>query len=314
MFLVLALGTPDPTGAFGFRGGSAVYALAYATVGLLIVLRRPEHPVGWMMLVAGGLLAAVQQVAEQYARYTVLGSGELPGGDVAAGLLVTVTFLVYGVVYGISNTGPAVDLLEVVFVITVMAFAASFGIAILKFRLFDVDVVVSRAVVFGLLAAFITVVYVGLVVWIGALVESRGHAVLSAVAAALVAIAFQLVRRRAQRVANRLVYGERATPYEVLSEFGRRVSEGYGSEDVLVRMARPGGPRTARGLPRPSSTATARCRRWTARRSRCRWCTRASCSARSRWRRRGASPWPRPRNAWWATSPTRWGWCCATPH
>ena len=46
------------------------------------------------------------------------------------------------------------------------------------------------------------------------------------------------MRRRAQRVANRLVYGELATPYEVLSEFGQRVSEGYGSEDVLVRMAR----------------------------------------------------------------------------
>jgi signal transduction histidine kinase len=53
-----------------------------------------------------------------------------------------------------------------------------------------------------------------------------------------VALAFQPARRSAQHLANRVVYGERATPYEVLAEFGERLGGAYSTEDVLPRMAR----------------------------------------------------------------------------
>ena len=46
------------------------------------------------------------------------------------------------------------------------------------------------------------------------------------------------MRERVQRVANRLVYGKRATPYEVLSEFSGQVAETYAADEVLPRMAR----------------------------------------------------------------------------
>jgi len=62
--------------------------------------------------------------------------------------------------------------------------------------------------------------------------------VLSIVATAIVAVAFQPVREQLQRVANRLVYGKRATPYEVLSQFSERVAETYGAEEALPKMAR----------------------------------------------------------------------------
>jgi len=62
--------------------------------------------------------------------------------------------------------------------------------------------------------------------------------VLSFIAAAIVAALFQPVMRRAGRLADRIVYGKRATPYEVLSEFSERVGETYAAEDVLPRMAR----------------------------------------------------------------------------
>ena len=48
---------------------------------------------------------------------------------------------------------------------------------------------------------------------------------------------FLWLRPRATRLANRLVYGKRATPYEVLSEFSERVGETYSTDDVLPRMA-----------------------------------------------------------------------------
>jgi signal transduction histidine kinase len=111
------------------------------------------------------------------------------------------------------------------------------GIGILRHRLFDIDVVISKALVFGLLAAFIAVVYVGVVVGVGAVAGSIGSPILSALAAALVALAFQPVRARARRLANRLVYGDRASPYEVLSDFSDRLGEAYSVDDVVPRMA-----------------------------------------------------------------------------
>src|SRR5207247_9765367 len=65
------------------------------------------------------------------------------------------------------------------------------GIAILKYRLYDIDVVINRTVLFGILAAFVTLIYVAVVVGIGALVGSKSNVVLSVIAMAIVALAFQ---------------------------------------------------------------------------------------------------------------------------
>jgi signal transduction histidine kinase len=121
-----------------------------------------------------------------------------------------------------------------------LAFPVATGIAIFKYRLYDIDVVISRTIVYGSLAVFITAVYVGIAVGIGALVGGGGkpNLGLSILATAIVAVGFQPVRERVQRVANRLVYGKRATPYEVLSQFSERVAESYATDDVMPRMAR----------------------------------------------------------------------------
>jgi signal transduction histidine kinase len=126
------------------------------------------------------------------------------------------------------------------------AYAVAFGfpvaatIAVLKYRLYDIDPVINKSVVFGAMAAFITTVYVAIVVGLGGLLgsTSRPNLALSILATAIVAVAFQPVREQVQRLANRLVYGKRATPYEVLSQFSHRVAGTYSSEDVLPRMAR----------------------------------------------------------------------------
>jgi signal transduction histidine kinase len=111
------------------------------------------------------------------------------------------------------------------------------GIAIVRHRLFDIDVVINKTFVYGTLAAFITLVYVAIVVGVGQLVGETGNTALSILATAIVAVTFQPVRTRVQRLANRLVYGKRATPYEVLSEFSERIGGTYAAEDLLPRMA-----------------------------------------------------------------------------
>jgi signal transduction histidine kinase len=112
------------------------------------------------------------------------------------------------------------------------------GIAIFQHGLFDLDVVISKTVAYSVLAAFFTAVYLAIVVGIGTAVGSTHNAVLTVLAAALIALAFNPVRERAKHLANRVVFGNRATPYEVLSEFAGRMSETYAVEDVLPRMAR----------------------------------------------------------------------------
>ena len=146
-----------------------------------------------------------------------------------AGLAVIPAFL------GASDFLSALGLL-----FGVMAISTGIAIAVLKYRLYDIDVIISRALVYGTLAALITAIYVALVVGVGTLLGfgTRPNLALSIAATAAVAVGFQPVRERMQKVANRLVYGRRATPYEVLSEFSERMSESYASEDLLPRMAR----------------------------------------------------------------------------
>ncbi len=133
--------------------------------------------------------------------------------------------------------GSVVD--DVAGFLAFMAIPVSAGIGILKYRLFDVDIVIKKTVVFGLLAAFMTALYVGIVVGIGTLVAGAGtNRLLNIAAAVIIALAFQPARERARHLANRLVYGKRATPYEILSEFSERMGGAFAVEDLLPTMAR----------------------------------------------------------------------------
>jgi signal transduction histidine kinase len=109
---------------------------------------------------------------------------------------------------------------------------------IAKHPRYDSDSVINRIVVLGLIAAFIAVIYVFIVVGMGALLgESSDSLVLPIVATAVVALAFEPVRDRAQKWANRLVYGRRSTPYEVLSKLTERLADSESGEGILLRIA-----------------------------------------------------------------------------
>jgi signal transduction histidine kinase len=126
---------------------------------------------------------------------------------------------------------------DLVFSLLLAGIPVSAAVAILRYRLLDIDVVISKTLVYGVLAVFVTVVYVALVVGVGTLVVDSGNLVLSIVATAVVAVAFQPVRNRVQRLVNRVVYGERATPYELLSELSGRMAFAQATEELVPRIA-----------------------------------------------------------------------------
>ena len=118
------------------------------------------------------------------------------------------------------------------------ALGVGLALATWRHQLFDVDVVISRTILYGLLALFIGAVYVGAVFGLGSLLGRQAGADqrLSLLATVVVAFAFQPVRVRLERVANRLVFGRRATPYEVLADLSARLGRAESTEGLLDRM------------------------------------------------------------------------------
>ena len=106
-------------------------------------------------------------------------------------------------------------------------------IAILRYRLYDIDVVINRTLVYGALSACVVGIYVLAVVALGALFQAQGNLAISLLATGLVAVLFQPLRMRLQRGVNRLMYGERDDPYAVLSRLGQRLEAALAPDAAL---------------------------------------------------------------------------------
>lgn len=95
--------------------------------------------------------------------------------------------------------------------------------SIMRYRLWDIDRLISRTLVYGAMTTLVIVTYVAVVGGLGTLFQSNGNFFFSLIAAGLIAVAFQPLRDRLQRAVNRLLYGERDDPYAVLSRLRQRL-------------------------------------------------------------------------------------------
>jgi signal transduction histidine kinase len=116
--------------------------------------------------------------------------------------------------YLIGNTGIYLSMLMI---------PLSIGVAILRYRLFGIDLIINRALVYGALTACVVGIYVLVVGYLGELFRTDGNLLVSLVATGVVAVLFAPLRYRLQRIVNRLMYGERDDPYAVLSRLGERL-------------------------------------------------------------------------------------------
>jgi signal transduction histidine kinase len=205
--------SPDAYGVVGQIGGAALAVVMLAVVasiaGLVVRYRRStgatRRQIRWIAL--GGAIFAASLFWLMVSEFIGAGSG--------------------------IREAAAVLVAEAVLILC-------FVVAITRFRLYDIDVVISRTLTYGVLAVFITAVYVAMVVGIGGLI-GRGNEpdwVLAIGATAAVALLFEPIRSRVQRWANRLVYGTRATPYEVLARFSTRAATAQSDAEVLERIPR----------------------------------------------------------------------------
>ena len=113
-----------------------------------------------------------------------------------------------------------------------LGLVAAAGVAVLRYRLYDLDLVVNRTLVYGALTAGVVGIYVATVAGLGELLDSSGIGV-SLIATGLVAVAVQPLRLILQRRVDRLMYGDRDDPYRALSRLGERLGQALDPDAVL---------------------------------------------------------------------------------
>ena len=214
----------------------------------LDVPRPPANPTGalpipmeainatWLVLTASAVAVGAGSVVARWRTATrdvrqqltwALYAFGVAGAVMAVELINTVLLEVVGV--DLSLEWP----LAVLSALAWVGVVVGLGLGVLRYRLYDVDLVINRTLVYTAMTALVVVVYAGVVVGVAAMVPALEGIGPSLVATGLVAVAFNPVRRRVQCGVNRLMFGRRDDPYAVVSELGRLLARS-GTPDATL--------------------------------------------------------------------------------
>jgi signal transduction histidine kinase len=112
----------------------------------------------------------------------------------------------------------------------------SIGVAILRARLWDIDLIISRTLIYGTLTALVAALYIGIVGYLSTVLRTQNNLLISLMASGVVAVLFQPLRDRVQRSVNHLLYGERDEPYAVIARLGQRLEGTLAPEAALTTI------------------------------------------------------------------------------
>ncbi len=223
---VAMVGTTFGLRTFDFDPGTVANPFVRGPEGLFAAVSA----VGGAAAFLGGILAVVSVVV-RFRRSTGEERQQLRWLAWAAVLIIAcvVALVVAGVAF--PNGSTAFDLAFLALITSVLVgLPVATAIAVLRYRLYELDLVVKKTAIYSIVAITLTALYL-------LLLGGAALAGLGPLPAAIVfVITFNPVRTRARKLADRIVYGTRATPFEVLSEFSARVGETYSIDDVLPRM------------------------------------------------------------------------------
>ena len=122
---------------------------------------------------------------------------------------------------------------ELSFPLILLIIPGTIGFAVLRYHLWDIDILINRTLVYTFLTASTLGLYVLVVFGASALLRTRNDLFFSLLATALIAVLFQPLRQQLQRGVNRLLYGESNEPYRVLSRLGQRLQETLPADTLL---------------------------------------------------------------------------------
>jgi signal transduction histidine kinase len=110
-------------------------------------------------------------------------------------------------------------------------------VAILRYRLLDVDILLRKSLVYGALWLLIAASYVGAAAALGIAAGGRVPVAVAVLLTIAATLAFQPLRRRLERLADRWVFGERLGGYELLAGFGATLEETFDPDELCARLA-----------------------------------------------------------------------------
>ena len=150
------------------------------------------------------------------------------GAAVLAALLVLT-----GPIFWFALPSSPAWLWPVVYALAGVSIPLSVGVAMLKYHLYDIDLIINRTLVYGALTLIVVGLYVLVVGYLGNVLQTSNNLGISLLATGLVAVLFQPLRERLQRAVNHLMYGERDDPYGVVSRLGQRLEGTLSPQAVL---------------------------------------------------------------------------------
>lgn len=147
--------------------------------------------------------------------------GALLSPDLVLGPSETASGILFQIVY-----------LSIIHVIAIFV-PVAIAFAILRYRLWDIDLIINRTLIYGILSVLIVSIYVVLVGGLSALFNASGVQIFSLLSTGIVAISFYSLRDWVQRSVNRLMFGQRDEPHTVLMELSSRLSTALLPQDLL---------------------------------------------------------------------------------
>lgn len=233
--LLLTLLFPRPK-QFVQRHLRLVLALLYGPIPILFIVFGPTAPAGWIWVLSMALLSLVALAHSFFTVRDPVGRAQMRWA--ASGLAV----MVLGIIpLNLSGMGwlPVpfpLWLEDIWFPMMLIIVALGFGVAILRYRLFDIDIIINRALVYGTLTILVISLYVLVVGYLGALFRTETNLFISLVATGLVAVLFQPARDWLQREANRLMFGQRDDPVGMLTHLAQQLEAVDTSQAILPTL------------------------------------------------------------------------------
>jgi signal transduction histidine kinase len=183
-----------------------VYALVWSAALVLLLIAQASHH-----------RRAASPLQRQQSKWFILGG--------CVEVLISVGTLAPLLIFpSLGQNGSFYQLINaLVDIVLSFVFPICIAIGILRYRLYDIDLIVRRTLVYGILTVCVVGVYVLVVGGLGALIGTSGNLLISLLATGLVAVLFQPLRAWVQRGANRLLYGQRDEPYAVITRLSQRL-------------------------------------------------------------------------------------------
>ena len=215
--------TPGPLGAGTYQDNP--FGIAWLDAD---AVGGPAETLSWVLTAL-----AVASVVVRYLRAPAGARRQLRWPALAAAILLI------GLVIALLGFAGGIVLQLVPFLLSVVGLPIAMAAAILSDHLFDIDVIVNRLVVYLLLAATITAVYVGVVLTVQLLFlgSEPPTSLITVAALVLVSLIALPARDRLQLLADRIVFGRRSTPYHALATFAEMSAGAWSVQDTAPRLA-----------------------------------------------------------------------------